>query len=62
MAEIMVLDGYSVPKFTRSKRSTSQGSSKMAAGKAKFKATAKKCNGKKGKAAKKACWRKAYRK
>lgn len=58
MSEIMVLDGYVVPKFTRSKKHRSNTMSH----KAKFKATAKRCNKKKGKAARKACWRKAYRK
>jgi hypothetical protein len=32
------------------------------AGKAKFKKVAKRCNKKHGKAARRACWRKAYRK
>lgn len=64
MAEIMVLDGYSVPQFTRSNsRRTSRkstGRSSMSA-KAKFKKVAKVCNKKKGKAAKKACWREHYK-
>ena len=59
MAEIIVFDGYAVPKFTRS---TAAKRSRTMSGKTKFKATAKKCNKKKGKAARKACWRKAYRK
>lgn len=58
MAEIMVLDGYTVPRFV--KRS-STGSKAMSA-KSKFKKVAKVCNKKKGKAAKKACWRKHYHK
>lgn len=62
MAEIIVFDGYSVPKFSKSsasKTAARKGSTNMA-GKTKFKQTAKKCNKLKGKAKRKSCWRRAY--
>lgn len=61
MAEIMVLDGYTVPRFTKSNSRRATRSKSMSA-KAKFKKVAKVCNKEKGKTARKACWRKHYKK
>lgn len=63
MSEIIVLDGYRAPKILRSSAGSRShtGGSTMSA-KAKFKKVAKVCNKKKGKTARKACWRKHYRK
>lgn len=62
MAEIMVLDGYTVPRFTKRNTATSTTGSNNMSAKAKFKKVAKVCNKKKGKTARKACWRKHYKK
>lgn len=62
MAEIMVLDGYTVPKFKRSANTANTSPGAKMSAKAKFKKVAKVCNKMKGKANRKACWRSHYKK
>lgn len=60
MAEIIVFDGYVVPKFKRSTKPGSKKTMSKHSHRTKFKRVAKVCGKKKGKAAKKACWRKHF--
>jgi len=57
MSEIIVFDGYKVPKVLQSSKRSHTLSKKNVS---KFTATSKKCNKIKGKANRKTCWRQSY--